>query len=91
MTSAQALRWHVFCASRPPLPQLRGAESGGFSGFSPAAASGAAGGGSFTLEVCMTGLDSRVIRVWFQNRRCKEHKRVKAAVLISSKVSLERT
>ena len=34
----------------------------------------------------MTGLDSRVIRVWFQNRRCKEHKRVKAAVLISSKV-----
>ena len=35
----------------------------------------------------MTGLDSRVIRVWFQNRRCKEHKRVKAAVLISSKVS----
>jgi len=33
----------------------------------------------------MTGLDSRVIRVWFQNRRCKEHKRVKAAVLISSK------
>lgn len=37
----------------------------------------------------MTGLDSRVIRVWFQNRRCKEHKRVKAAVLISSKVSLE--
>ena len=36
----------------------------------------------------MTGLDSRVIRVWFQNRRCKEHKRVKAAVLISSKVSI---
>ena len=37
----------------------------------------------------MTGLDSRVIRVWFQNRRCKEHKRVKAAVLISSKVSID--
>ena len=36
----------------------------------------------------MTGLDSRVIRVWFQNRRCKEHKRVKAAVLISTKVSI---
>ena len=36
----------------------------------------------------MTGLDSRVIRVWFQNRRCKEHKRVKAAVLISSKVRM---
>ena len=35
----------------------------------------------------MTGLNSRVIRVWFQNRRCKEHKRVKAAVLITRKVS----
>ena len=44
---------------------------------------------SFSQEqlVEMTGLDSRVIRVWFQNRRCKEHKRVKAAVLINSKVS----
>ncbi len=36
----------------------------------------------------MTGLNARVIRVWFQNRRCKEHKRVKAEVLISRKVSL---
>ena len=35
----------------------------------------------------MTGLNARVIRVWFQNRRCKEHKRVKAAVLITRKVS----
>ena len=34
----------------------------------------------------MTGLNSRVIRVWFQNRRCKEHKRVKAEVLITRKV-----
>ncbi|XP_023339750.1 insulin gene enhancer protein isl-1 isoform X2 [Eurytemora carolleeae] len=33
----------------------------------------------------MTGLNARVIRVWFQNRRCKEHKRVKAEVLISRK------
>eukprot|EP00090_Calanus_glacialis_P030064 TRINITY_DN4832_c0_g1_i1.p1 TRINITY_DN4832_c0_g1~~TRINITY_DN4832_c0_g1_i1.p1 ORF type:complete len:469 (-),score=47.87 TRINITY_DN4832_c0_g1_i1:419-1825(-) len=33
----------------------------------------------------MTGLNQRVIRVWFQNRRCKEHKRVKAEVLISRK------
>jgi len=33
----------------------------------------------------MTGLNARVIRVWFQNRRCKEHKRVKAAVLITRK------
>ena len=37
----------------------------------------------------MTGLNSRVIRVWFQNRRCKEHKRVKAAVLITRKVSID--
>ena len=35
----------------------------------------------------MTGLNARVIRVWFQNRRCKEHNRVKAAVLITRKVS----
>ena len=35
----------------------------------------------------MTGFNARVIRVWFQNRRCKEHKRVKAAVLITRKVS----
>ena len=41
----EALRWHVFCASRPALPGA------------PAAAEHAVGGGRYTLEVCMTGLD----------------------------------
>ena len=37
----------------------------------------------------MTGLDSRVIRVWFQNKRCKDKKKMsaqKSKVLNSSQL-----